>query len=366
MRLTITTVTDLVISLDVAGDMEIDNFKALCALETNLDAQKIEIYFNGNLLIDSSKTLDSYGVKDGDMLLIKNSVTNYQSMASNSIASSLRSQHQVSHTLAQDNQLEIANILATLRTNPEKLANLRVNNPRLADAYDKGTEEFCQVLRNQLKARAEEEQRRIRMMMADPFDSEAQHMIAEEIRRQQIDCNMESAMEYLPESFGEVTMLYIDCKVNKFPIKAFVDSGAQSTIMSKACAERCNILRLIDDRWSGIARGVGTQRILGKIHLVQIEINGVFLPCSFTILEHQPMDMLLGLDMLRRHQCCIDLKSNCLRIGTTDTETPFLSDREIPKFSSIDNDTQQAIQESLNLLNKSNDNRMASKSDSSN
>merc|ERR1711931_153632 len=42
------------------------------------------------------------------------------------------------------------------------------------------------------------------------------------------------------------------------------------------------------------------------------------------------MDMLLGLDMLKKHQCTIDLKKNCLVIGTTGTETPFLPETELP------------------------------------
>merc|ERR1712096_144956 len=83
-------------------------------------------------------------------------------------------------------------------------------------------------------------------------------------------------------------------------------------------------------RWAGVAKGVGTQKIIGRVHMAQIQIESIFLTSSFSILEDQTMDMLLGLDMLKKHQCTIDLKKNVLVIGTTGTETPFLPESELP------------------------------------
>merc|ERR1711902_91108 len=193
------------------------------------------------------------------------------------------------------------------------------------------------VLKEQQQARREREAQRIRMGNADPFDLEAQRLIAQEIEQKNIDHNMELAMEASPESFGSVIMLYINCVVNGHKIKAFVDSGAQATIMSQKAAERCNIMRLVDRRWAGIAKGVGTQKILGRVHMAQLQIKDDFLSSSFSILEEQPMDMLLGLDMLKRHQCSIDLKNNLLVIGSTGTTTPFLAEGDLPDCARLSN-----------------------------
>ena len=82
------------------------------------------------------------------------------------------------------------------------------------------------------------------------------------------------------------------------------------TIISSACAQRCNYMPLLDKRFSGTASGVGKQEILGRVHLGQIQIDDCHITQNFAVMEDQPMDLLIGLDMLKRHQCVIDLKVN--------------------------------------------------------
>jgi DNA damage-inducible protein 1 len=103
--------------------------------------------------------------------------------------------------------------------------------------------------------------------------------------------------------------------------------------MTKDCAEKCGLLRLLDTRYQGMAQGVGTAKILGKIHLTQMKIGKSFFNVSITVLEQKGIDFLLGLDMLRRHQCVLDLKSNTLQIG--DEKVSFLQEKDIPNHDPI-------------------------------
>lgn len=368
-------------ALDVSPELELRDFVALCEIESGIPAGEIQITYVEQPLKDPTRALGNYGVKDGDVVVLRQadrrppptqpafpglphidfrSISVPGTSNSNNQRNVVRPpqppvqpqpqppQQQPPQRNAQPSTPvafrgsssqgldDPALLQQMLLANPHELALLKERNPPLAEALLSGDlEKFTKVLLEQQQDRAKREQERIRLLTADPFDIDAQAKIEEDIRQHNVEENMTIAMEEAPESFGQVVMLYINCKVNGHPVKAFVDSGAQMTIMSQACAERCNIMRLVDRRWAGIAKGVGTQKIIGRVHLAQVQIEGDFLPCSFSILEDQPMDMLLGLDMLKRHQCSIDLKKNLLLIGTTGTETRFLSEAELPECARL-------------------------------
>ncbi|KAH9610433.1 hypothetical protein KSS87_007358 [Heliosperma pusillum] len=334
MKITVMTADEKIITLDIDRDEAVENVKALLEVEVNdltncdfsrsgIALQQQQLLYNGKEMRNHEK-LSSLGVVDGDLIM----------MVSSSAPLSSSSQNDALRVNPDGSAVNPAAFQQQIRSDSNFMAQIFQNDPELAQAISgSDLNKFQEILRQRHRQREElrrRETEELALLHADPFDVEAQKKIEAAIRQKGIDENWAAALEHNPEGFARVVMLYVDMEVNGVPLKAFVDSGAQSTIISKSCAERCGLLRLLDDRYRGIAHGVGQTEILGRIHVAPIKIGNVFYPCTFTVLDSPNMEFLFGLDMLRKHQCIIDLKDNVLRVGGGEVSVPFLAEKDIP------------------------------------
>lgn len=71
MKVTVTTLSDDLFVLDVSEDLELENFKAFCEVETGFPAPEISIAFNGRPLMDDKLSLKEHGIQDGDMVVLQ-------------------------------------------------------------------------------------------------------------------------------------------------------------------------------------------------------------------------------------------------------------------------------------------------------
>ncbi|KAJ2957418.1 hypothetical protein NQZ79_g6864 [Umbelopsis isabellina] len=309
MRLSVTTDEGELYNLEIDSQMEIENLKALLEAETNTASNEQVLLYHGNELKEPQKTLQQYGIGEDDIILLRR---NTPAGSSNPNFDMMRQ-----HVLRD----------------PRLLQQLANTNPDLAQAAMNDPERFNMMVQQIEQSRRQAETQKSAQIAAlndDPFDIEAQKRIEEAIRQENIAANLEAAMEYNPESFARVTRLYINVEINGKSLVALVDSGAQSTVISPETAQLCGLDRLLDTRFSGVAKGVGTAKILGRIHSAQMKLSkDFFLACSFIVVEGKGSELLFGLDMLRKHQGCIDLRKNALTFEEIDI--PFLQEHELPE-----------------------------------
>ena len=222
-------------------------------------------------------------------------------------------------------------------TSPDDLNSLFNTNPELAEAIVSGNNSKVEsIVRKQVeeaeKKRKDEEMEYIRLMNSDPNDPQVQEKIAKIIQKKNIDENLRQAEEYMPETLFPVHMLFINLEINKKKVVALVDTGAQSTVMSQDLCKKCDLFNLCDDRYSGIAKGVGTSRIVGVVHAAQMKIQNKVLMAKITVIENSSIGFIFGLDNMRAHRCTIDLKQNGLVFPDIGVTAKFLSDGEIKKI----------------------------------
>ncbi|KAG0683476.1 DNA damage-inducible protein 1 [Pichia californica] len=161
--------------------------------------------------------------------------------------------------------------------------------------------------------------------------------------------NLNQAYEENPEFFADVTMLYIKISINGQELPAFVDTGAQRSLITPQLCEKCDLNHLIDRRFKMQARGVGSKQSEGRIHSVPMNISGELCATSLTVLDIGGVGLLIGLDWMKRFRIQIDLEKNGLVIDGK--LVPFLNEWEVKKLQEAND-----IHPDSDIFNQNNEN----------
>lgn len=169
-----------------------------------------------------------------------------------------------------------------------------------------------------------------------------------------VEDNLQRAYNENPEFFADVTMLYIKVSINGYDVPAFIDTGAQRTLMTPELCEKCDLNHLVDLRFKAQAKGVGEKESSGRIHSVPMLIGGEVCNTSLTILDIADVGLLIGLDWMKSFKVKIDLNNNGIFIG--DTFVEFLSEWEVKRMQSeygikVDQSSEKKMHPLSNLPN---------------
>ena len=227
-------------------------------------------------------------------------------------------------------------LIQQFMANPSGLDQLCHTQPKLAEMIInndvKGVASVLQKKHEKKRLEQQKVNQEIARLQQNPYDPESQKKIEEMIREQRLNDLQNKTYEHHPELFVSTEMLYINASVNNTAVQVFVDTGAQTTVISRDFAERANLMKNVDARFKGLIKGVGEQTSLGRIWNFSLKINGKLFPVSAVVLEKFSHEILLGLDAMKRHKVNINLGEMTMGFPVQGIVQPFLKDHEIVKI----------------------------------
>jgi predicted aspartyl protease len=130
-----------------------------------------------------------------------------------------------------------------------------------------------------------------------------------------IQDNYLKAYNELPSSFIPANMIYLIAKIMGNEIKFLVDTGAQVSLLPLNVVKMCDLEHLMDEKYSGELKGVGSDRVMGRIHYLEVELECGLIPCSFTICEKEDIIPILGIDMMQQMGLVLNFKERKIEIN---------------------------------------------------
>ena len=314
-----------------------DLLKDICACDLQLNPNESYQFYHKNKKVTMPTTLELAGVGDNDLVLLRkvcpvappsSKSAQREAFVASQLAAIAERRGQLQTTMFDD---ETEALLARVAANPSALTSLRMTEPGIARALVSGKE----AVRDSLQAKMVSDLRAafdddwaLREAQQNPDTSESQRVILAHINKTKVAEQRQMAMEYMPELYTSVSMLYVRCKLNKQPAIAFIDSGAQISLLSLRFAQENGLEELIDRQYQGVATGVGIGKIVGRIHLCDLQLGSKHLQVSFSVIEGD-LEFLLGLDLMKRYHMVLDLRRHALVLDGE--PVPFLSESESAK-----------------------------------
>lgn len=189
------------LSLEIPPDTTVSTLKESVQAESRIPKTSQHLYHNGQLLNDDSKTMEQLQIGDGEMLALHvRDMVGSTGLPAGQRPATQPARQQPSQRGGQGFP-DPETIRLQLLGNPEMRQQAISQRPELAGVIDH-PERFAQVLR-QMQEQEREEQMRRRQQIADlnsdPFDIDAQMRIAEMIREERVQENLQNAIEHNPE-----------------------------------------------------------------------------------------------------------------------------------------------------------------------
>ena len=182
-------------TLDFPFDFTVHDLKNTIHNETQSPVELQHLYLDSIELDDPSKSLDSIGVKDGDMLVMILLARNLPHMQQRQRQLGQQGTSQPSHNPDPESYR------LRLIENPRFLAQIREQRPALAATLNDPVRfrEAMSQMFTEGEERWREKRRKNALLNNDPLNVEAQREIEEQIRFEQVLANAEEAVRNNPE-----------------------------------------------------------------------------------------------------------------------------------------------------------------------
>jgi DNA damage-inducible protein 1 len=349
MRLTINDqLKNITFEVDVEPTTTVDVLKLKISALQNISYNLIELVHSNMDLRDNSQTIQSLNIQPGSLIFLnRKTLTSAKTLsmiqeAKKFIETHTKDPQQLENLCEKDPEMaeavltedpnEVIKIMNSRRPtsgvprvpfgnqNNQAFGYNQQNNPAFGTPF---------LNQNQMINQGNSFDNSMTNYESQLYNADTQRKIEDQIQQNRLNQLQTETYENYPELFVPTEMLFIKGKINNLATEIFIDTGAQTTVISKEFAEKANILKNVDQRYKTLIMGVGNQTSFGRIWQIYVEIQNRFFVFSAVVLENFSHDVLLGLDMMKRHRCIIDLPSHKLKFGLEQVEADFLKDHEV-------------------------------------